>query len=112
MSHIFLFSSFIYRLIVVKILLTIIILQKKKKSKRKKYFETLARVFSSPIWVRGYAPETSLFLFPRACLSFLFKKIGPFITAKNIFILYFVFHYFFETFCTFVQRSHFFFPMV
>ncbi|QJR21184.1 hypothetical protein BREVNS_0434 [Brevinematales bacterium NS] len=37
-------------------------------------FETLARVFSSPVWVRGYAPETPLFLFTRAYLSFFIQK--------------------------------------
>ncbi|QJR21297.1 hypothetical protein BREVNS_0547 [Brevinematales bacterium NS] len=36
--------------------------------------ETLARVFSSPVWVRGFAPETPFFLFTRVYLSFLSKK--------------------------------------
>ncbi|QJR21896.1 hypothetical protein BREVNS_1146 [Brevinematales bacterium NS] len=44
-----------------------------------------------PIWVRGYAPETPLFLFTRAYLSFLSKKMGLFIMERNIFILLFVF---------------------
>ncbi|QJR21587.1 hypothetical protein BREVNS_1563 [Brevinematales bacterium NS] len=47
-------------------------------------------MFSLPVWVRGYAPETPIFLFTRAGLSFLFKKIGLFITARNILILIFV----------------------
>ncbi|QJR22863.1 hypothetical protein BREVNS_2113 [Brevinematales bacterium NS] len=55
-------------------------------------------MFSSPVWVRGYAPETPLFPFTRAYLSFLFKKAELFIMINNIFILFFVFYYFFETF--------------
>ncbi|QJR21759.1 hypothetical protein BREVNS_1009 [Brevinematales bacterium NS] len=55
-------------------------------------------MFSSPVWARGYTPETPLFLFTGAYLSFLFKKIGLLITRRNIFILFFVFYYFLETF--------------
>ncbi|QJR21789.1 hypothetical protein BREVNS_1039 [Brevinematales bacterium NS] len=36
-------------------------------------------MFSFPVWVRGVAPETPLFLFTKAYLSFLSKKIGFFI---------------------------------
>ncbi|QJR22328.1 hypothetical protein BREVNS_1578 [Brevinematales bacterium NS] len=42
-------------------------------------FETLERVFSSSVWVRDYAPETPLFLFTKAYLSFFVQKIGLFI---------------------------------
>ncbi|QJR22330.1 hypothetical protein BREVNS_1580 [Brevinematales bacterium NS] len=52
-------------------------------------------MFSSPIWVRGYAPETPLFLFTRAYLSFFIQKIGFFIMGRNIFILFFVFLFLF-----------------
>ncbi|QJR21963.1 hypothetical protein BREVNS_1213 [Brevinematales bacterium NS] len=48
-------------------------------------FETLARVYSSPVWVRGFTPETPLFLFTRAYLSFLFKKRGFFIMDRRYF---------------------------
>ncbi|QJR22348.1 hypothetical protein BREVNS_1598 [Brevinematales bacterium NS] len=55
-------------------------------------------MFSSLVWVRSYAPETPLFLFTRAYLSFLFKKVELFIMIRNIFILFLFFYYFFETF--------------
>ncbi|QJR23194.1 hypothetical protein BREVNS_2444 [Brevinematales bacterium NS] len=48
-------------------------------------------MLSCPFWVRGYAPETPFFLFTRAYLSFLFKKVELLIMERNIFILFFAF---------------------
>jgi hypothetical protein len=50
----------------------------------------LARVFSFPVWIRGYAPETPIFLFTKAYLSFLSKKIGFFIMERSISISVFL----------------------
>ncbi|QJR21372.1 hypothetical protein BREVNS_0622 [Brevinematales bacterium NS] len=47
-------------------------------------------MFSSPIWVRGYAPETPLFPFTRAYLSFFVQR--------NSFI-YYVKEHFYTIFC-------------
>ncbi|QJR22421.1 hypothetical protein BREVNS_1671 [Brevinematales bacterium NS] len=55
-------------------------------------------MFSSPIWVRGYAPLPRFFHLQGLICLFLFKGIVLFITLRNIFILFFVFYYFFETF--------------
>ncbi|QJR22686.1 hypothetical protein BREVNS_1936 [Brevinematales bacterium NS] len=55
-------------------------------------------MFSCPVWVRGYAPETPFFLFTKVYLSFLSKKIGLFIMERDIFIPLLFFYYFLETF--------------
>ncbi|QJR23232.1 hypothetical protein BREVNS_2482 [Brevinematales bacterium NS] len=70
--------------------------QKEKKNKK----ETLARVFSSLVCFRGYAPETPFFPFTRAYLSFFVQR--------NRFI-YYVKEHFYTIFCfftTFLRPSH------
>ncbi|QJR23042.1 hypothetical protein BREVNS_2292 [Brevinematales bacterium NS] len=47
---------------------------------------------------QGLRPSSPLFPLTRAYLSFLFKGIVLSITLRNIFILFFVFYHFFETF--------------
>ncbi|QJR21431.1 hypothetical protein BREVNS_1643 [Brevinematales bacterium NS] len=54
------------------------------------HHETLARVLSCPIWVMGYAPETPIFPFTRAYLSFFVQR--------NSFI-YYVKEHFYTIFC-------------
>ncbi|QJR21945.1 hypothetical protein BREVNS_1195 [Brevinematales bacterium NS] len=50
-------------------------------------------MFFPSVWVRGYAPETPLFLFTKTYLSFFIQKIGLFIDGKE---------YFYTTFCFFI----------
>ncbi|QJR21227.1 hypothetical protein BREVNS_0477 [Brevinematales bacterium NS] len=47
-------------------------------------------MFSSPLWVRGYAPETPLLLFTGVYLSFFLQKEISLI-IKHPFILFFLF---------------------
>jgi hypothetical protein len=56
----------------------------------------LAQIFSCLFWVRDYAPETPLFPFTGAYLSFLFKKTSCFIN-RDIFWLIMLFYDFFES---------------
>ncbi|QJR22868.1 hypothetical protein BREVNS_2118 [Brevinematales bacterium NS] len=57
-------------------------------------------MFSSHVWVKGYAPETPLFLFTRAYLSFFVQR--------NSFIYYVKEHFYtiFLFFTTFSRPSH------
>lgn len=68
--------------------------------------ETLAQVYSSPVRVSSYAPETPLLLFTRVYLSFFFKMIKLLIMIKNIFILFLFLYNFFETFARMRKGLH------
>ncbi|QJR22936.1 hypothetical protein BREVNS_2186 [Brevinematales bacterium NS] len=52
-------------------------------------------MFSSPIWVRGYAPETPLFPFTRAYLSFFVQRNSFIYYVKEHFYTIFLFFYHF-----------------
>ncbi|QJR21150.1 hypothetical protein BREVNS_0400 [Brevinematales bacterium NS] len=54
-------------------------------------------MFSSPIWVRGYAPLPRFFCSEGLICLFYSKKMEVFITTKNIFYTLFCFYSFFET---------------